>query len=177
MDKVNIKNRFTEIYEAESDPLFRFCLIKVSNREQALDIVQDVFLRFWQAMSKDQEIEYPRVFLYTIARNRIIDWYRKKKSISLESLADPETEEPYENPDNIDLNNSKLDGEGRFLLMKIGELSSGNRDAVYLRFVEGLSPGEIGKILGISANAVSVRINRGIEELRRIAGYDIEIGK
>jgi DNA-directed RNA polymerase specialized sigma24 family protein len=62
--------------------------------------------------------------------------------------------------------------EGRFLLEKINELSPTSRDPVYLSYVEGLSPGEIGDILGISANATSVRINRGIAELRKITGYE-----
>jgi DNA-directed RNA polymerase specialized sigma24 family protein len=57
--------------------------------------------------------------------------------------------------------------EGRYLIEKISELSLANKDPVYLRYVEDLSPPEIGEILGISANAASVRINRGLEELKQ----------
>ncbi|MEK7642161.1 MAG: sigma factor-like helix-turn-helix DNA-binding protein, partial [Patescibacteria group bacterium] len=49
-------------------------------------------------------------------------------------------------------------------------------DAVYLRFVEGLSPPEIAEIIGISTNATSVRITRGLEKLRTLTGYDIQEG-
>lgn len=171
-----IESTFTGIYNAEADSLFRFCFVRVSDKEQALDLVQEVFTRFWQTMNQqDRQIDYPRALLFTIARNCIIDWYRKKKSISLEALTNPETDEPYEQISDSALMDSKLESEGRFLVDAISKLSSGNRDAVYLRFVEGLSPPEIATILQISTNATSVRINRGIEELRKLTGYDIEI--
>lgn len=170
-----LRSTFTDTYNAEADALFRFCLIRVSDRELALDLVQEIFSRFWQTLTRDGKgMEHPRAFLYTVARNAIIDWYRKKKSVSLEGLADPETEEPYEPFSDSTIEDSKLEGEGRFLIDAIGRLSPGNRDAVYLRFVEGLSPPEIAKIIGTSTNAASVRISRGIEELREITGYDIE---
>jgi RNA polymerase sigma factor (sigma-70 family) len=57
--------------------------------------------------------------------------------------------------------------DGRYLMDKINELSPSYRDPVYLRYMEDLSPPEIGKILGISTNATSVRINRGLEELKQ----------
>ncbi len=175
MKQKQLQSTFNDLYSAEADSIFRFCLIRVSDREQALDLTQEVFTRFWQTLiQKGRHIEYPRAFLYTSARNAIIDWYRKKKSISLESLADEDTEEPYAQLSDSDLEDSKLEGEGRFLVNAIGKLSSGHRDAVYLRFVEGLTPPEIAKILGLSTNATSVRISRGIEELRKITGYEVE---
>jgi RNA polymerase sigma-70 factor (ECF subfamily) len=165
---------FTDIYNTEADALFRFCASRVSDREQALDLAQETFTRLWKSMNEGAEIEYPRTFLYTIARNCIIDWYRKKKSLSLEAMSNPETDEPYEPVADDAETDLGLKNEGRFLLSKINELSAGHRDAVYLRFVEGLSPPEIGKIIGISANAASVRITRGIEELRKLTGYEID---
>ncbi|MEI6280802.1 MAG: RNA polymerase sigma factor [bacterium] len=176
---VNIKNKFEAVYEVESDAIFRFCLTRVSNREQAMDITQETFLRLWQSMQDDKEILNNRAFIFTIARHLIIDWYRKKKSISLDSLAHGnKEEEEYDVADNktteVDL---FLGVEGRHLVNKINELSPSYRDPVYLRFVEDLSPGEIGEILGTSANTASVRINRGIIELRKIAGYNNDINK
>lgn len=174
-DRISLERDFGDIYALYSDAVFRFCRVRVSDREQALDITQDTFSRFWQSLVEGNKIDYPRAFLFTIARNAIIDWYRKKKTVSLEAMEDPETEEPYEYISDSAMLDSRLEGEGRFLLDKISGLSRGNRDAIYLRFIEGLSPPEIGEILDISTNAASVRINRGIEELRKLTGYDIEL--
>ncbi|MGH7249871.1 MAG: RNA polymerase sigma factor, partial [Minisyncoccia bacterium] len=83
-----------------------------------------------------------------------------------------EGESEYDPVDEKSINNFGLAAEGRYLLDKINELSPTFKEPVYLRFVEGLSPPEIGIILGISANAASVRVNRGILELRKITGYN-----
>lgn len=174
MNTQDLQGTFTDIYNNEADALFRFCVSRVSDREQALDLTQETFTKFWKSMNDGAEIDYPRTFLYTIARHSIIDWYRKKKSVSLEGMNNPETDEPFEPlPDDAETDLG-LKNEGRFLVSKIHELSKGHRDAVYLRFVEGLSPPEIGKIIGISSNAASVRVNRGIEELRKLTGYEID---
>lgn len=163
---------FEKIYEHESDAIFRFCLVRVSNREQALDITQDTFLRFWQSLEKKEDILNNRAFLFTIAHRLIIDWYRKKKSFSLDHMLSVDNEGGYDVLDEKSTKDNSLFGaEGRFLLEKINMLDLSYRNPVYLRFVEDLSPGEIGEILGISANAASVRINRGIGELKKITGY------
>ena len=174
IDTKGLEKAFNDIYAAEADALFRFCVNRVSDREQALDLVQETFTKFWKTLLDGATIDYPRSFLFTIARNGIIDWYRKKKSISLESMADPETGESYEPFSDEMAADLKLGAEGRFLIDKIGKLGAGYRDVVYLRYVEGLSPPEIAKILDLSVNATSVRITRGVEELRKLTGYDVE---
>ena len=81
--KDNLIKKFELIYRDKSDNIFRFCLIKVSDRDQALDITQETFLRLWQSLQSKEEIRNEKAFLFTIARRLIIDWYRKKKSLSI----------------------------------------------------------------------------------------------
>jgi RNA polymerase sigma-70 factor (ECF subfamily) len=170
--EVDMNHTFEMIYEKESDAIFRFCLVRVSSREQSLDITQETFLRLWQSLQKGEDIQNSRAFLFTIAHRLVIDWYRKKKSLSWDKIFskdDKEIDVVDEKTTEINLSTS---AEGRYLMDKINELSPTYRDPVYLRYVEDLSPPEIGKIIGLSTNATSVRINRGIEELRKKAGYD-----
>jgi len=168
--ETNITETFKKIYENESDAIFRFCLIRVSNREQALDITQETFLRFWKNLLEDKKILNDKAFLFTVAHHLVIDWYRKKKSVSLDKMINNENE-PYDPLDEKTTDGIGLEAEGRYLLEKIKELTPTYQDPIYLRFVENLSPKEIGKILNISANAAGVRINRGLEELRKKTGY------
>lgn len=167
--KEDIKSTFEAVYKNESDAIFRFCLLRVSSREQALDIVQETFLRYWQSLQKDQEVLNDKALLFTIARRLVIDWYRKKKSLSLEKMM---SDKDDGNNDFIDekteYDKMAIGIEGRYLVGKINKLDTSYRDPLYFRFVEDLSPPEIGKILRISANAASVRINRGLEELRKL---------
>ncbi|HAE36590.1 MAG: RNA polymerase sigma factor SigW [Candidatus Nomurabacteria bacterium GW2011_GWF2_35_66] len=169
--KKDKKSTFEAIYKNESDAIFRFCLLRVSNRDQALDLVQETFLRLWQSLQKDEDILNSKAFLFTITRHLIIDYYRKKKSIPFKDMASTDEEEGYDPANDITTDNLISGIEGRYLLNKINELPQSYREPLYLRFVEDLSPPEIGEILGVSANAASVRINRGLEELRRVSGY------
>lgn len=166
--EVDIINKFEQIYKVEADAIFRFCLVRVSDREQALDITQEAFLRLWQNLQQGKQIINNKAFLFTITRRLIIDWYRKKKSLSLDKIIDDGEESVKDIVDN-DTTQEKLYGgsEGRYLIDKINELEQSYRDPLYLRFVEDLSPVEIGEILGITANAASVRVNRGLVELRK----------
>ncbi len=170
--KEDTVEKFEKTYGEESDSIFRFCLMRVSNREQALDLTQETFLRLWQSLQKGEAIRSNRAFLFTVAHRLVIDWYRKKKSLSLDGMMQQEGEASYEPVDQTTLDTLGLKVEGRFLVEKIKELPENYLQPVYLRFVEGLSPGEIGEVLNISSNAASVRVNRGLLELRKITGYD-----
>jgi RNA polymerase sigma-70 factor (ECF subfamily) len=143
----------------------------------AIDLVQDVFAKYWDCLTKGMSISNDRAFIFTIARNRIIDWYRKRKTISLEGLAVNEDNEQIEEFFIVEDNAKgalEMDSEGRFLISKIRDLPATSQQALYLRYVEGMSPKEIGTILNIKENAVSVRIHRGLEELRKITGYELQ---
>lgn len=171
--EINIKKQqFTQIYKKEADAVFRYVLLRVSNKEEVLDIVQDTFTRFWQSWNKET-IEYPRSFIFTVARNRIIDWYRKKKPQSLEAMVESEDGQVFDIPDEKMQTDIKLSAEASVVLKALDKLSTGYREAVYLRFVEDLTLAEIAKILATTPNAVSIRLNRGLDELRNHLKIDI----
>ncbi len=169
--KSDIKDAFKEIYEKESDSIFRFCLSRISDREQALDITQETFTRLWQSLKEGKEILNYRAYIFTVTRRLIIDWYRKKKSISFRDMESGDDDIPYDPADSQTFSRLIDGAEGRYLMTMMRELPGGEKDPVYLRLVLDLSPGEIGEILGISTNAASVRINRGLSELMKKAGY------
>lgn len=166
-----VEKVFGEIYSRESDAIFRFCLLRTSDREVALDFTQDTFMRFWNSLVLEKDIKNHRTFLFTIARNIIIDWYRKKKSYSLETIIENAAEgtrafQP------VALDDVETEVEAEFLIRKIRELPEPYSNAVYLRCVEELKPREISEILGESANVISVRISRGLEQLRNLLHLD-----
>lgn len=114
--EVEIKTKFEAIYSKESDAIFRFCFIRVSDREQALDITQETFLRLWQSLHSEKEITNTKAFLFTVARRLIIDWYRKKKSFSLDSMTLGEGEDSYDVMDEgTDEEGLSVGIEGRYL--------------------------------------------------------------
>jgi RNA polymerase sigma-70 factor (ECF subfamily) len=165
----NPREEFTALYTEESDALFRFCYWRVSNRERALELSQEAFARLWVAMAAGQPMTHPRAFLYTVTRHLIIDWYRRSKSLSLESLSTDE-DHPFEAADSKAEESIERDSDVSRAHALIEKLGAQYRDVVYLRFVEDLPPREIAERLGLSVNAVSVRLTRGVAELRRLSG-------
>jgi RNA polymerase sigma-70 factor (ECF subfamily) len=161
MDQDTLSTHFIEAYDLYADELYRFCLFKVSDSERAQDLVQDVFARYWQTLRKSQEITYPRALLFTIARNRITDWYRKKKEDSLDALQDEGIEFAGQTGIDIERNAQYVE-----ILKAVDTLDESSREAVLLRFTEGWTPAEIAELHNESANAVSVRLNRAIKKLQ-----------
>lgn len=164
------KKRFTVIYNQESDSLFRFCLVRVSDRERALDLTQEVFTRLWSSISVGKTVENPRALLYRMARNLIIDWYRRVKSVSLESLSRDADDREFDVPDERATLEVEIGVDARRVLRMLDSLEPQYREVIYFRYVEDLSPQNIAEILGLNANTVSVRITRGMEALRRLMG-------
>ena len=163
MDQDETKAYFLQIYDAYARDIYRFCLLKVSSRELAEDISQETFMRFWQALKDGTRMKSERALLYTIARNLVIDWYRKKKETSLDVLQDQGLDVPGEGAEDIERSAQMNEA-----LKAVEELDESSREAILLRFVDGFSPKEIASLTGESANAVSVRLNRAIKKLQGI---------
>jgi RNA polymerase sigma-70 factor (ECF subfamily) len=161
MDHASQKTQFMNAYDTHADELYRFCLFKLSDPERAQDIVQDVFTRFWQQLRKGTEVGNARALLFTIARNRITDWYRKRKEDSLDVIAESGIE--MTGSDALDVEQAAAFREA---LAAVDELDEASREVVLLRFTEGWTPAEIAELRNESANAVSVRLNRAIKKLQ-----------
>lgn len=158
-DQKNKKEEFERLFREYSDVVYRLCLYKTSKEDVAHDLTQETFLRLWKSMSSNRDIAKLKQYIYQIARNLIIDHYKSDQTISLDELReggfDPKTEES--SPETI--------SEVVILKEAIESLDQEFRDVVYMRFVEGMKVKEIAKILDISENLVSVRINRGKKKL------------
>jgi RNA polymerase sigma-70 factor (ECF subfamily) len=161
MDQDTLTDELTRAYDQYADELYRFCYFKVSDAERAQDLVQDVFARYWQSIRAGQTVSHPRALLFTIARNRITDWYRKKKEDSLDLLQEAGKELPGDTSEDV-----VRASEFREILEAVDELDEPSREAVLLRYTEGWTPTEIAELNQESANAVSVRLNRAIKKLQ-----------
>ncbi len=161
MDHEDTQEHFLSVYDQYGDDIFRFCVLKVSPREVAQDITQDVFMRYWQQLRQGTAVGNDRALLYTIARNLVIDWYRKRREQSLDIL----TEEGFEFSSG-DHTTITQHAEVREVLDVVKGLDDASREALTLRYVEGLSPKDIAALSGETANAVSVRINRALKKVQ-----------
>lgn len=156
------KEVFTKMYEEHSDALFRYCFFRVSDREKAIDILQDIFTKTWNYMSEGNTIDNSKAFLYTTARHLIIDEYRKKKSSSLDAMIDQGLEPSIDLTTTIE---TRIDAS--FAIEEIKKLPSIYNEILFMRYVNDMSIKDIAESCKLNENVVSVRIHRGMSMLRK----------
>jgi RNA polymerase sigma-70 factor (ECF subfamily) len=156
------EQHFFDLVEAHQDAIFRFIYFRVTNRAVALDITQDTFTKTWLYLASGKTIEHNEAFLYRIAHNAVIDYFKKSKSASLDTLMeagfDPGTNRTVDEVfrgDDIET--------VRGLLETLDEES---KQIIFLRFTEEKPIEEIAALYGKSVNAMTVRIHRIVKKLR-----------
>jgi RNA polymerase sigma-70 factor, ECF subfamily len=161
MRSTALQYEFLSVYDSHADSIFRLCYAKTGSRDEAKDLTQETFTRVWERLGKDEaEIENLRAFLFTVARNLIKDYYKKKRPVLERDLP----EGAMENVPGI--SDETLQAESRILLAALKDLSDPYRESLMLHLVEGLPIGEIAKMLGERPNTISVRVKRGLEKAR-----------
>ncbi|HEV7449425.1 MAG TPA: RNA polymerase sigma factor [Candidatus Paceibacterota bacterium] len=166
----DLQHTFEAAFEAYSDELFRHASIRLSDRERAMELTQETFMKVWvYAQKGGDDIRDLRPFLYRTLRNLIIDEYRKHKAVSLEAMAERHDSdvEDFLTPDESNTLEAAVGRfEGTQALKALEQLAEPYREAVVMRYVDGLSPQEIAEAIEVSENVVSVRVHRGLKKLK-----------
>lgn len=161
------KEAFVALYERYKGPLRRFIAFRVSSREIAEDIRDDVFLKLWAWVTERRKITNFRALAYRIARNAVIDHYREQsvhRTMSLDEvgLLEPLTE------DLAALIGSSMDhaNDRERLAQTLKVLSADDIELLMLFYSEDLRVKEIAKIVNMRAGTVRVRIHRALKRLQ-----------
>ena len=144
--------------------MFRHCFFRIFDRETSKDLVQEASMKTWEYISAGNEIGNLRAFLYKTLNNQIVDWVRKKKSVSLEEL-----EEKGFNLSFDDKSRMEKKIEFKEILKLVSKIEPNYREIILMRFVDELSIEEIAEITGETKNNVSVLIHRGIKKIRDLS--------
>jgi RNA polymerase sigma-70 factor (ECF subfamily) len=155
------REAFSDAYDSYANEIFRHCYFRVSDRELAKNFLQETFIRTWKYLTEKNEIKNLRAFLYKVATNLMINDARKKKPISLEAL-----QEQGFDPGGDDENIGRDWVAEANAMTALQAIEEPYRSALTLRYIEGFLPAEIAEITSVNANLVSVRINRGLKQLR-----------
>jgi RNA polymerase sigma-70 factor (ECF subfamily) len=159
------KEAFGALYDFYAPRIFRFIRLKVGSQTVAEDLSSESFLRTWEYLQKEEkEIEESfQALLYKIARNLIIDHYKRKSSQEL--MMDDDFKEFLENQQARDEVASKeAVVEIRKALVNIKEEY---QDVLIFYYIDELSIPEIARILNKSQGAIRVLIHRGLGSLKK----------
>ncbi len=158
---------FDELYLQFSDKIYKYFYWQVKDPYLAEDFTGEVFVRAWKNWRRFKP-DYSSAWLYKIARNLLIDYWRKnkdRKERSLEALVEAGTEPSY---DEDLIGKIQSDNEIKQLREAISLLPENLREIVILRFIEELSAKEVGEILNLTEVNVRVLQYRGLQKLREI---------
>jgi len=159
------REAFGVLYDRYLPKIYRFVLIKVSKRDDAEDITHQVFLNAWQNIRSYRHRGFPfSSWLYRIARNMVIDFYRTRRShADIESV--PE-EFLVHNSGSLEFMDTKIELE--LVAKSIRKLKDDEQNILLLKFVDELSSKEIANIIEKSEGAVRVMQHRALKQLRSI---------
>ena len=160
----DLLDRLIEQYQHR---LLRYLVYLTSNRELAEDMFQETWIRVLERGHQyDPKYEFS-TWLFSIARNLTVDYLRRKKPASLDGLLDEEEGVSLDPPD---LRPSPLEllaqhEQAERISEALTGIAAEYREAIVLRFQEGLALGEIAAVTGAPLGTVKSRLYRGLNAL------------
>lgn len=165
-----LEEKFNQIYDQYIDKIYRYIFLKVNSKDIAEDLTSETFLKYWQALNKKKEensflnpIKNNQAFLYEVARNLVIDYYRKKEKTKAVSLTD------------FSLVDQKSDLEGKSILnsdfeqvqLALNNLKDDYQNVILWYYLENFSIKEIADMLGRTEQATRVLLHRALKSLKK----------
>jgi len=160
------EQEFTHFYNNNIDKVFRFIYFRVDKIEIAQDLTAQAFLKCWQTDNNSKfVIKNPQAFVFRVARNQIIDFYRQKNKtpISLEELK----EKGIEIPQKSFVFKIELSFEMESLKKALQRIRPAYSEVIIWHYVDDLSTKEIAQILDKNENNVRVLLYRALETLKK----------
>jgi len=158
-----IKQDFSQIYDNCIGKIYRFIFLKVNSRDIAEDLCSETFLKGWQVFKENsQEIENPQAFLYQIARNLVIDYYREKDRTQTVPVDVIPLTDPADDLEKTAIANSELEMIKKALV----GLKDDYQELVIWHYVDDYSIPEIAKMADKSEGAVRVMLHRALKSLK-----------
>jgi RNA polymerase sigma-70 factor (ECF subfamily) len=151
-----------ELYDAYVDLLFRYCYVRLNDREAAEDCVQEVFICVWKGINT---FEYRNdisltAWIYTIANNVVVSYVRKRDRMR----ASPLTSE-LRSTDTRSFDVASTVCDRLAIRQALSQLTSEQQHVIALKFFVGLSNHEIAEIIHRSEGAVKALQYRAINRL------------
>jgi RNA polymerase sigma-70 factor (ECF subfamily) len=180
---VRIKARdsaaLSELYDHYNRLLFGLILSIVKKREEAEDILQEVFTSIWEKADQfDTERGTVYTWIVTLTRNMSIDRLRskvyKEQQKQSTSLDNEDVYHPLFSEENDPLENTILKDRAKRVYDALGQISDKQRKMLQVAYFNGLTQSEISEEFDIPLGTVKTRMRDGMLKLREILGKELE---
>ena len=151
---------FKVLYLRYKKPLMRYLLLQVGNNALVEEMLHDIWMSIINLRHSYQTTAKFKTLLYTIAHNKVIDYYRRKKIVITEAQLNLDEDyidtqiDEYSNLESIVINEERT----RLFLMCIADLPELQREVFLLKQESGLRIKEIAEVLSIDAEAAQSRL-------------------
>ncbi|WP_269457266.1 sigma-70 family RNA polymerase sigma factor [Corynebacterium cystitidis] len=173
MSQTDLSERFTDEAMPLLDQLYGGALRMTRNPQDAEDLVQETYLKAFNAFESFKPGTNLKAWMYRIMTNTYINSYRKMKRRPLETSADEMTDRQLyttSSHDSTGLQSAEVEALQNMpnsqITDALNSLSDDYRMVVYLADVEGFAYKEIAEIMNIPVGTVMSRLHRGRKQLR-----------
>lgn len=153
---------FAVLYQRYADRIYRYFYSRVRNTHDAEDLTSQTFFALVKGILRYRPTTVFAVYLFAIARRKLIDFYKTPPSISLDDF-----ENSLVSSSNVEeASEEKLEVEN--VLYHLLSLSPNRSEAISLRIFAGLTSSEIAQVMQKSEGAVNVLLHRALSDLRKL---------
>ncbi len=159
---------FARLVDAHRDRVTRLAYRLIGWGDDAEDVVQDVFLSALKHIGRFRGSCGLSAWLTTITVNTCRSRWRRRlvRTRFFETRRSPSEVQPHGTPDTAFMDRETFAG----VREAVKSLPARDREVIVLRYLEEMSPAEVGQVLGLSTSAVAVRLSRAKKRLKRQLG-------
>lgn len=165
----DLREIYSRVYDQQVEKIYRFIYLKVNSQTLAEDMTADTFKKGWESVSNRSKnkhetipIENITAFLYRIARNMVIDYYRSKSRTETQSLGTYDVADSRLDISETAMINSDIN-QVRTVLTSLKE---DYQNVIIWHYLDSMSIPEVSKLLNRSEEATRVLLSRAIKSLR-----------
>ena len=153
------RSAFGELHDQYAPGVFRFLRAKLPSKEVAEDVLSLTFLRAWNYLASTH-VESASGLVFTIARAGVAEFYRRKRPATETLETEDGMPEHLASDDGADVRRTEAKTELALVKEAMQEFTEDERLAFSLRFLEGLSVGEVAERIEKTENATHVLLHR-----------------
>lgn len=158
------KDAYADLFRDLFKRLYNYGKKFTADEDLLKDVAQDTLLVIWQKKAELKSVDYPETYSFSIFRNTLLT--RLRKNMQYVSGSDVEGE-PEFGIDHFIIQKEADAQNYQQIKQAIATLTSRQREAIFLRFYEGLPYEEVAEALGITTKATYKIVARALTELRQ----------
>ncbi len=158
---------FEILYERHKGGVFRYLLSKCHQQAIAEELFQDVWMKLIAARDRYEVRAKFTTYLYQLAHNHFIDYYRKTRTDVLQqNNQDEDVEQITSNNQKQPDQQLEMQRQTETLLQLVERLPDEQREVFMLREEAGLTVAEIAKVTGVNTETAKSRLRYAVKKLR-----------